>query len=609
MLGACEDASRTLNRLDGPVDVALLAPGTFFEVPVVFASNFRSGRVSKLDLKRSNLLVEDSPAPWMASPDLSLGADRALSEIALSVSEDRVDVWVADDSHDELLRANYITGLDAAGKPIWQRPAFVGDPAWRDPSGALLAAPPTARLDGLRVRSGRATTETWTATWDGTSLQLRGSASGLQSERAVPGTPYETDLGELAFTLALAGAQLPVGTSLSFAVDSGVVSADVGGLVTALLAPTPDSPWIFAAVLPDEGAPFVSVWDARQFEEIDRLLLPEGASPESLALGHSEGVLWVADSAEVGSSGRVFRIDYIPGDINTLALTAVAVPEPAIDVAAGLDPASPRLLVAAAFSDAIWLLDGATYEPIDINPVTPEIDANHVGSLVAGLAASRRDIETRIFDEDGTRLRSFAVLATTFAGSLYWLDAATGCQVFSTPAGAYLDITPELVNATFSDLGYASNPQLVFDEVSERAVTTHACGGVSRSETWLVRYEEAQQSYEVEGTLSGIQHNPAVEGQRYLSDDGAISFLIMPGTRPTTDGDRWNFPINDGVSPVALQELPGDPLIFTELFDDRDGPWWKVRQREIAVVPHAGNDVILWVDIQGQGLGGTRVYQ
>ena len=77
VLAACGDSTRTYNRLDGPTDVALLEPGLFFEVPVAFVSNFRSGRVSKLDLKRSNLLVEDSPAPWMQSPDVALGADRA----------------------------------------------------------------------------------------------------------------------------------------------------------------------------------------------------------------------------------------------------------------------------------------------------------------------------------------------------------------------------------------------------------------------------------------------------------------------------------------------------------------------------------------------------
>jgi len=609
LLAACTDSERTDHRLDGPTDIALLEPGTFFEVPVALVSNFRSGRVSKLDLKRTNLVVEDSPAPWMPAPDLAFGADRALGQIALSVSADGVDVWVADDSRDQLLRAPYIAGLGGDGKPVWPRPTLSEELQWFDALGNPLDAASMPQLQGLRARSGRATTESWRATWTGTSFELRGTASGLQGERALPGTPYQTDLGELAFTAALAGRLPELDAYAEFQVDSGVTAADAGGLVTDLLVPREDSPWLFASVLPDEGAGFVAVWDVVDFVELERLTLPPGAAPESLAVGHTDGVVWLADSAEVPGGGRIFRLDYIPGDLDTLAVTEVAVPEPAIDVAAGRDPAAPRLSVAAAFSDAVWLLDGSTFELIDINPVTAAADPSYVGSLVAGLAASERSIETAILDEDGTRLRSYGVMVTTFAGAMYWIDAATGCQVFGTPAGAYLEVSPGLVDSTFSDIGYTSNPRLVFDEAAERAITTHACGGVSRSETWRVLYQEDLQSYEVEGSNSGVQQNRAYEGQRYLSDDGSISFLILPGTRPTTDGDRWSFPVNDGVIPVAIQELPGDPVVFTELFDDRDGDWWKVREREIAVIPHVGNDVVLWVDIQGQGAGGIRVFQ
>jgi hypothetical protein len=609
VLGACDDTRRNYNRFDGPTDLAFLEPGVFFEVPVAFASNFRSGRVSKLDLKRTQLIVEDSPAPWMSSPDIAFGADRALGEIALSVREERVDVWVADDSRDQLLRAPYIVALTAEGNPTWQRPELSGEPQWLDAEGIALDAASMPQLSGLRLRAGRATTETWTATWTGHSFELRGSSSGLQSQRAVPGTPYESDFGELAFTASLGGLIPEVGSTVTFHSDSGVEAADAGGLVTDLLAPTPDSDWIFATVLPESGPGFVAVWDALTFVELDRLELPEGASPESLAVGHTEGVLWLADSAEVAGGGRIFRLDYVPGDLDTLALTEVPVPEPAIDVVAGRDPDAPGISVAAAYSDAVWLLDALSLEPVDINPTTAALDPTHVGSLIAGLAASERAVETAILDEGDTRLPAYGVMVTTFGGALYWLDAATGCQVFGTPAGAYLEVTPELIDTTFGDVGFSSNPQLVFDEVSERAVTTHACGGVSRTEAWRVIYQEEQQSYEVEGTLSGVQQNRAREGERYLSDDGSISFLILPGTRPTTDGDRWTFPINDGVTAPAIQELPGRPLVFTELFDDRDGDWWRVREREIAVIPHAGNDVVLWVDIQGQGAGGVRVFQ
>ena len=117
------------------------------------------------------------------------------------------------------------------------------------------------------------------------------------------------------------------------------------------------------------------------------------------------------------------------------------------------------------------------------------------------------------------------------------------------------------------------------------------------------------QSYEVEGTLSGVQDKRLYEGARYVSDTGAFSMLILPGNQPTTDGDTWSFGIDDAVTPIAMQMLPSDPLVYTELYDDRSGPWWKVRQREIAVVAHAGDDVVLWMNLAGQGAGGVRVYR
>jgi hypothetical protein len=219
-------------------------------------------------------------------------------------------------------------------------------------------------------------------------------------------------------------------------------------------------------------------------------------------------------------------------------------------------------------------------------------------------------VETAQLDDNGTRKPAYGVMATTFAGEMYWIDAATGCQVFASPAGAFLSVSPSTAaTSTFADTGFESNPVLVQDASGERVVVGSPCGGVTRSESWTVRYDEVSQSYEVEGSLSGVQAGRAFEGVRYSSDGGEISFLILPGTLATSHGDTWNFPMDDGVAPIPLQELPGDPVVFTELYDDRSGPWYLVREREIAVVPNVGNDVVLWVDIAGQGTGGIRAFQ
>ena len=603
-LSGCDDALRDSAGFDGPADVALLPPGTFFEVPVAFVTNFRSGRVSKLDLKRTNLLVEDSPAPWMPGPDVSFGADRALSEIALAVTEETVEIWAADDSRDELLRTPYIVGLDEAGKPIWSRPSLTDVRAY-DPGGAERAVNAPS-LRGLRLRSGRATTETWTLTWHGSAFDVRGSASGRQDQRAVPGSPYVSDRGEIAFTPAISGVEPPDGTWLEFDVLSGVESAPSGGLVTDLLVSV-DGTWIFATVLPDEGAAWLAVWDADALVEIDRLTLPAGASPERIGAGKDEGVLWIADSQDLTGAGRFWRVDYVPGDIETLSAVAIDAPEPSIDVAEGRG-LRHHLLVAGAFSENVWTLDGATYEPVDTNPVTPEVDPTVLSSLIVGLAATERPADTADLDLDGDPRATHMVVATTFSGQLFLLDAESGCQVFGLPSGAYVDSPADLSDAFF-DTGTPSDPLAVVDVATSSLVTTHPCGGVSRSESWTARFDGATQSYEVEGTLSGVQDKRLYEGARYVSDTGAFSMLILPGNQPTTDGDTWSFGIDDAVTPIAMQMLPSDPLVYTELYDDRSGPWWKVRQREIAVVAHAGDDVVLWMDLAGQGAGGVRVYR
>ena len=577
---------------------------------MAFVSNFRSGRVAKLDLKRTTILVEDSPAPWVPGPDLAFGANRALGEIAVVSGLDYVDVWVSDDFRDELLRAPFVDGLDDDGKPIWVRPGWT-EVTWHEADGTLIESGQAPELRGLRTRPGRATTETWTLTWRQKAFEVEGSAAGLQNHPAIPGTWYETDQEELAFTLALGGLPMQEGQTLSFDTWSGVESADAGGLVTDMLTSV-DGQWIFVTVIPDEGPGWVAVWDAVGFVELDRLVLPDTATPERLEAGRDEGVVWIADSAELpDGSGRLFRLDYVPGDLDTVAVAWLHVPEPLIDVAEGRHPDVRLVFAAAAYSDAIWALDPMTGAPRDTNPVTPEIDPTHVRSIVSGLASMRHEVPTGQLDEDGTRLPAHGVLATTFSGEMYWVDGATGCQVFGSPAGAYLDMLGDITSLTWTDVGYESSPQLVYDDASQRIVTTHPCGGVTRTERWTFVYDEALQSYEVEGTRSGLQQGRAFEGVRYFSDNGEISVLIMPGTLPTTDGDRWVFPINDGVTPAGLQELPGDPLIFTELYDDRTGPWYLVKEREIAVVPHVGNDVVLWIDIQGQGQNGAgmRAFQ
>ncbi len=608
----CDDTERAFAGFDGPGDVAILEPGEFFEVPVAFVASLRNGRVSKLDLKRTMLLVEDGPAPWLQAPDLAFGADRALSEIALAERPGAVDVWVADDLRDQVLMAPYLR-IDA-DEHVWNRPAITGGPRFIDASGVEESGGILPTLTSLRVRPGRGTSETWTFTWTGRYYEARGTASGLQRNRAVPGARFESDRNELAFVLALNGAQPDVGDVIEIDVDDGVRAIDAGGLVMDLRTSL-DGAWVFAVVLPEGADGFLAVYDAEQVVEIDRVALPTGAIPERLARGATDGVLWIADSADTGIGGRVHRVDFVPGDLNSIAITSIAVPGPAIDVAEGRDPDVARVFVAAAYTDAVWMLDGTTYEVLDINPWTAEIDpmqlrggALATGSPISGLAATPGPARTWEMDERGVRNTAYGVVATTFAGEMYWLDAATGCIVNDLPANAFLDVPSGSEDSTFRDVGQASNPKLTYDSVSGSVITTNACGGISLNEIWTFRFSEQLQAYEVEGTRSGEQAGLCYEGTRYTTDGGELSVRIMPGTVATTEGDAWAFPINDGITPIPVQQLPGDPAVFTERYDDRSGEFWKLRERQVVIVPHQANDIVLWIDLAGHG-NGLRVYQ
>jgi hypothetical protein len=621
-LAACDETTVAVPRMDGPWDLAVLQPDAgFYEVPVGFATNLRSGRVSKLDMKRGGHVVEDGPAPWMPGPELAFGSGRALSQIALITTPDSVDVWVTDDGSDQLLRAPHISGLEDDGTPIWVRPTL-GDVTVTDAAGAALGGDLLPTLRGLRLHETRAAQEVWTMVWKGQSFSVHGSTAGAQAKEALPGSPYTTDQGELAFTAALNGQEPEFGTTIHVPVLHAIESVDAGGLVQDLLV-SDDGAWVFAVVLPDTGAASLAVFDALSFTEIDRIDLPAGSVPERMTADHFDGRAWVADSADVDGAGRVLRLDWIPGDLDTLAITPVPVPEPAIDVDPGADPDADRLFVAAAFSDALWMLDGTTYAPLDVNPITPEIDPTRVSTLISGIASSERPIETWDLSDADVRIPVYGIFVSTFAGELYWVDASTGCQVFANWVGAYLDSGFADPQGLFNDGGFTSDPQLITDPYQAGAsstdvnvfdagwVATSRCGGVTRSETWVARYDEVEQSYEVEGSFSGVQEGRAFEGDRYITDGGELSFLIQPGALPTTQGDFWRFIVNDGVTPILLGELPGDPVVYTELYDDRSGRWWALRQREIAAVPNSGNDMVFWIDVQDQGFNasGVRIYR
>jgi len=596
----CEGEEEYFYRLHGPTDVTVLPAGGVFEVPVAYAPNFRTGHVAKLDLKRFDMLVEDSVAPFLSSPYLPCGHDRVLDQIAVTTDGvTAVDVFVSDNQRDQVLRVPHVVpdgmgGFDFAGA---EGPYPTDTPA-ADPDGASVDNGPI--LDQLEVRQGYATTEEWSITFDGVKWEVMGTRSGRQLHEAMPGIPYETDGGELAFTVLHRGAAVAEGTHFAFYVDTGIVEFDVPGIV-ADMQTTPGGTMVVASVIGYVGES--GLWVHHGDDDLNWIELPAGAVPENMSFSPAGDVLFVADSSE---ANRVLRVEFVEDDPTSFQVTEIPVSSPNIDAVQGRDPDHEYLFVAAAYGQTVELIDLPTGDPVDVNPWTAEVDPIDMGSLITGLAASEQPIEMNSITPIDQLQRRHAVVATTFAGYLHVIEADSGCQAVETAFGPYLESLSSGSNVSFEDVGPMSDTSLLADPITSESVTINPCGGIALNQLWTVRYHEATLDWEVEGHESSVQQNRAIEDTRYVSDDGEVSFVIASGAQASTDGDYFQFWVNDGVSPISVTELPADPVIYTDVYGARSGSWWQHNEREIAVVANPGDDVVMWIHMEGYGTGGLK---
>ncbi len=600
LLAGCEAEEDYFHRLHGPTDVAHLPPGEIFEVPLAYVPSFRSGQIAKLDLKRVDMLVEEGHTSWMAAPMLACGRDRVLDQVEVtSDGQTRIDVFVSDSQRGQILRVPHVIPDGAGGHEY--NPLTWGEPRLWGPDGSTLSEGPG--LADLQVVPGYATTEDWTITFHDHSWEVTGTRSGPQQKEAVPGLPYETDGHELMFTVEHGGRTVEEGTSFTLAVDTGIVEFELPGVASDLRA-TPDGLMIIATVLGYGGDS--GLWIYLGDDDTHWIDLPAGCVPENIGLHRDEDAFFVADSSD---ANRVLRVDYLPGDPTSFAVSEIPVSEPAFDVAHGGDPDSDHLFVAAAYHESIELIDLSDGEPVDVNPWTPEVDAIRVGSLLTGLDASRGVLEMNTATPLEINEEKYTVVATTYAGYMHVIEADTGCEVLESFFGPYLEGLDAGTEVVYYDVSPTSDTFMLADPVTGVEVSINPCGGIARDQLWTLRYRSDLQAWEVEGTESGIQLGLALEDVRYVSDDGEISFVIASGAQASTDGDWIQFSVNDGVSPVGVLELPADPLVFTDLYDLREGSWWEHKERQVALVPNAGNDVVMWVHIEGYGDGGLKYFR
>ncbi len=600
LLSGCKGEEDYFHRLHGPTDVAYLPPGDIFEVPVAYVPSFRSGQIAKLDLKRIDMLVEEGAVSWMASPFLACGRDRVLDQVeVLSDGVTYVDVFVSDSQHGRVLRVPHVAPDGAGGGSFV--PIAWGEPQFHGPDGQVKSSGPL--MSDLEVRAGYATTETWTLRFHDHSWEISGTASGPQQQEALPGLPFETDGQELAFTMLHEGAEVAEGSYFTLTTDTGIVEFDLPGVASDLRA-TPDGSMLLATVLGFDGES--GLWIYVDDEDLHWIDLPPGSVPENIGFHRDADAFFIADSSD---ANRVLRVDYTPGDAGSFVVTEIPVGEPAFDVAHGGDPELDHLFVAAAYHELIEVIDLTSGESVDVNPWTPEVDPVRVGSLITGLDASRAPLEMNTVTTAEIGEERYVVVATTYAGFLHVVEADTGCEVLESFFGPYLEALDGSTEVAYYDVAPASDTFLLPDPVTSLEVSINPCGGVARDQLWTLRFLSEVQSWEVEGSLSGIQEGLAREDVRYVTDDGEISFVLASGARPSSDGDWIQFSVNDGVSPVGVLELPADPYVYTDVYDLREGSWWEHKERQVALVPNAGNDVVMWIHIEGYGDGGLKYFR
>jgi hypothetical protein len=495
------------------------------------------------------------------------------------------------------LSVPYTTGVDAAGAPVEVVPT-AGEATFVDADGSNDA--PT--LGGLALRSGFTTTEAWSIEYDGTRWWAKGEHSGTQEREPKAGESYVSDHGEVEFTI---DGEATAGDRFEFSTDTGVLAYTLDGRPTALHG---DGDSLFVAV--DSATPLLGVVDPFTGEWRGSVALPETAHPWRLAAGPDGSVL-VGDSRS-----PAFYIVRFPtagsaeGATVETVTTAGAVIDLAWQSAALADGTTlSRVFVAPVALQRVDVYDLDEHAWIDVNPDDAEVAGFGLGSPVSGLAASIGTVRTQQVTDWGAYPEVPAIVVSTQDGFALMLDATTGCGIPTEtgPHGPnYASVSEGFLEATLNDVGAVSSAELAYDPATGEQVTLSQCAGVARSESWTVTYDSAAAAWQVEGTVSGVQAAWAFDGQRYVSDNGALSFLINAYSPPPSDGDSFSFYVDRGLLGWYFTDENGDggltaggesswqaparPMTFSYMAGPTGGGWDDVDVKEMAVLPVQNSD-------------------
>lgn len=656
LLSACTSDEAGLNMLDGPMDVTIQDANEVFDVPVAFVTNFRSGRIVKLDLKHETYLRDLPYASWVRSGPLATGDDRFLEHVAsytryASADDFTVSVLATDSTRAQLLTIPY---LEAGFEPlpgcmpftpgIPRRPLCIPElsgqlsvnQSLREGSLPLVGPEGTeisgASVTGFWLREGRTTTEDWHVLYDAArgTFRVVGSRSGLQVAEASPNEIYYSDHNEIEFQVVVPeGTTLETGAGLEFSTDSGLKELELGGLAGDL------------KVLPEQGLALVALQvnpldetqpdaqeaatgsgylvgidvQAAQAGEVSPTSFRLQLCPDALEPDGSCATEVIPSGMDVDKTGqRVFIAD--AGDGGVVYEVDLTAEPPAVTVLHGFGPnldvawvedrtvenGFQHLFVATLDDGDVYVYDRRANRMLDVNPLTAPIDPVLLRTPVRALAASQVPVDIREASDEQVPLQSILVAASTFDGQIYAIKGENGCLTYASPARASVSTSTDSIGLS-EDRGVPSNPTMMSMSGGngDTLAILNSCGGISPTETWTFSYDALAGGYKVRGSVT----NPpgeymtllAYENERYVSDGGEISVYIQTGTLPTSDGDTFSLAITGNITPYTTSSYTGDLEIYTQTYGDRNQPWTPVNFRSVAVVPVIASDSILKLDM------------
>lgn len=575
LLTGCMQFQPAAPLFEVPQAAAVLQPeiGGPFEEPVGFVANSIGGQIVLLALKQGRPLTDDPTASFLPANQIATGDRRVLSSVAVYAPTDnrrQVTVFAGDRAFGELIAAPYI--VDCVGE--FDRYADLCENAPPGPVEGTRAffrpfdVPGNARVRA-GVKDGWTTTEIFTFTKvDEGSWFAEGSRSGTQPDLVVPGVLWSAEDRRLQILIEDEG-ETVVGDTFTVETGNRLTTIDAGGAPLALTL-APDQSWL-AVLIQDRTTdlPRLRWLDPATLTFGPDVGLPAGAEPHRLAVSEGGGLL-VADRAR----SAFYEVPWGSPDAVDYPL-----PWPSFDVAGLRVEGEDQRFVVPIDAGSVWRYDPATQSLLDVNPAQSGDQGITFTAPVRGIEAMPLPYRAPELDDDLTRVELRSVAVSLADGRVVFVNERSGCLV-QTPEGPRTNITTQTgttgIDVDLLDIPQSANFLSRFDPPRSGAsnvVVVNDCAGIARAETWAVLFDQTQGNWEVEGSLSGVQERRVIEDERYVSDDGSVSFMLRSGPTPSVDGWRFDFNVLSGVAAATGDAnldgnidvnvaVSGDPTFF-----------------------------------------------